>query len=741
MTAKSYPETNMKYLLLFMIFVVHESVVYAQKADGRGFDTIVHSFHTPGFCKIPSYEFILIPRPLATVTILHPKFNIEIKDTVPAPPPLISIHGNVMYDYYNQGYIDTPYSGNQYYQHTIQAGVDLLYKGKYPFSFTVNRTINNSPFIKSWTGANLSLNVESFKRNIRQQLITALEKKINEDSLNILRNLIGEKLGILFSLQRNLNSDAVRQKLVAQKERELFRKPSLQDSITSLKGSVRDELAFIDSLYQKEDSLKSDVAKWQRKYQEMKQVSDELHLHLNEYLNGNYDATAIQPLLEKYHIADTILPKGYQNLLSIKTLAIGKTVINYSELSAKNLLLSGAAIELTRKYYIAFSGGMIDYRFRNYFMPMNENRGQYAVFARFGKKISEKSEAIFTYYQGRKQLYNYNVSAPDSTEPNFNLIGLSLLFNHRFGRNHTIGLEVAKSSVPYYAVDKQGQKPTGSLFQAEHNTAYSFSFASLFPKMHGSLNGTVKYYGVNFQSFSILNNSSNQLAYQVKWDHTLLKNDLAWGIAVQRNSFSNPYVEYNYSASTTFASIYARYHHRKLPSFFISFSPSSQIVKLSEDHFQENIFYSFNASATHQYRVANNQAMSSVLYSRFYNRTADSGFVYFNTRNWIVSNSYQFGKWMEQVNVNYSNNVSYSLWILENVLQWQCRHWLSIEGGCKWNRQTAYNEELWGYRGGIRLKFPKLGELQGLFDRSYLPGMEKKLVKNNMGRITFTKTF
>jgi len=731
----------MKYFLVLILLLACKDAAHAQKTVAAGFDTIIHKMHTRGFCKAPTYGILLIPKNYYTVNTLQPVFITEQKDSIIAKIPLISIHGNVMYDYYNQGYVDTPYTGNRYYQHTIQAGVDILYKGKYPFSFTVNRTINNSPFIKNWTGANLSLNVESLKRNVRQQIVTALEKETNEDSLNILLNLIKGKLGQLSLLQTNTNSDGFRQKLVELKERELFGKPSIQDSVFRLKDSLEGRIAFIDSIHLKIDSLQTDIAKWQRKYNEMKKASDDLHLHLNEYLNGNYDATAIKPLLDKYHIADTILPKGYQNLLCIKTLAIGKTVINYSALTAKNLLLSGAAIELTKKYYIALSGGMIDYRFRNYFMPINENHGQYAVFARFGKKISEKSEAIITYYQGRKQLYNYNVASQDTIEPNFNLMGVSFLVNHHFNRNHTIGLEIAKSSAPYYAVNKNGQRPSGSLFQSQHNTAYGFSFASNFPKIHGSLNGTVKYYGVNFQSFSILNNSSNQLAYQVKWDHSLFKNDLGWGASVQRNSFSNPYVEFNYSTSTTFASVYARYHHKKLPSFFVSFSPSSQIVKLSNDHFQENIFYSFNASVSHQYKVGANHAMSSVLYSRFYNRATDSGFVYFNTKNWIVSNSYQFGKWMEQANINYSTNTSYSLWVLENVLQWQCCKWLSLEAGCKWNKQTVNNEELWGYRGGVRMKLGGLGEIQALFDKSFLPGMEKKLVKNNMGRITYTKTF
>jgi hypothetical protein len=732
----------MKYSVVLILLLACIQVTYAQKAFTVGFDTIIHSFHSPGFCKVPAYEFLLIPKAYYTVKTLQPTFIAIKKDSIPAKPALISVHGNVMYDYFNQAYVDTPYTGKRYYQHTIQAGVDILYKGKYPFTFTVNRTINNSPFIKSWTGANLSLNVESLKRHIRQQVVTELEKKMKEDSLNILLNLIKEKLGQLSMLQRpNLNADGLRQKMVELKERELYGKPALQDSLYKLKDSLANQITAIDSIHLKIDSLQGEIAKYQNKYREMKMASDDLHQHLNEYLNGNYDATAIKPLLDKYHISDTILPKGYQNLLCIKTLAIGKTVINYSELTAKNLLLSGVAVELTKKYYIALSGGMIDYRFRNYFMPMNENHGQYAVFARFGKKISEKSEAIITYYQGRKQLYNYNVSDSTASEPNFNLLGTSLLVNHHFNRNHTIGLEVAKSSAPYYAANKDGQRPASSLFQSQHNTAYGFSFSSLFPRIHGSLNGNVKYYGVNFQSFSILNNGSNQLAYQVKWDHTLLKNDLGWGASVQRNSFSNPYVEYNYSTSTTFASVYARYHHKNLPSFFVSFSPSSQIVKLSDDHFQENVFYSFNASVSHQYKLGGNHAMTSFLYSRFYNRAADSGFVYFNTKNWIVSNACQFGKWLEQANVNYSTNTNYSLWVLENVLQFQCRQWLTLEAGCKWNRQTVYNEELWGYKGGIRIKLSKLGELQGLLDRSYLPGMEKKLVKNNMGRITFTKTF
>jgi hypothetical protein len=68
-------------------------------------------------------------------------------------------------------------------------------------------------------------------------------------------------------------------------------------------------------------------------------------------------------------------------------------------------------------------------------------------------------------------------------------------------------------------------------------------------------------------------------------------------------------------------------------------------------------------------------------------------------------------------------------------------HWLSAGAGIKYNRQTSFNILQWGYSGNLQLKIPYLGDVQFMIDKGFIPGPDKRLVENKMGRLTYFKTF
>jgi hypothetical protein len=47
----------------------------------------------------------------------------------------------------------------------------------------------------------------------------------------------------------------------------------------------------------------------------------------------------------------------------------------------------------------------------------------------------------------------------------------------------------------------------------------------------------------------------------------------------------------------------------------------------------------------------------------------------------------------------------------------------------------------WGYNANVTVKVPRLGDIQLMADKGYLPGLNKQLVQNNMGRLTYFKIF
>ncbi len=80
-------------------------------------------------------------------------------------------------------------------------------------------------------------------------------------------------------------------------------------------------------------------------------------------------------------------------------------------------------------------------------------------------------------------------------------------------------------------------------------------------------------------------------------------------------------------------------HRRKWPVVSVGYFPSSQLTKLGDGRVSENMFYTVSASMSHFYRVKKNQFSSMLVFTQFYNKSSDSGFVYFNTKNLLFISS------------------------------------------------------------------------------------------------------
>jgi hypothetical protein len=132
---------------------------------------------------------------------------------------------------------------------------------------------------------------------------------------------------------------------------------------------------------------------------------------------------------------------------------------------------------------------------------------------------------------------------------------------------------------------------------------------------------------------------------------------------------------------------------------------------------------------------------STLVYSRFYNGSSDSGFVYFNTKNVLLSQNLSFRKWSYQVNASLSANTDYTLYTLENNCQYRVKQWLSVGAGIKYNGQPHPYTVLFGYSANATITINKLGEFQLVVDKGFIPGSNRQLVSNNTGRLSYFKTF
>jgi hypothetical protein len=320
-------------------------------------------------------------------------------------------------------------------------------------------------------------------------------------------------------------------------------------------------------------------------------------------------------------------------------------------------------------------------------------------------------------------------------------MGFTLEGNYHLTKNILFTGEVAKSSSPSYAGDSV--KTTNSLFRLnDHsNEAWSMKVNAFFPASQTRLTGTYKHLAENYQSFSIFTDGSAQSAWGVNLDQMLFKKQLDVRLGANTNDFSNPYIGQEYSSTTVFKSIQVTLRRNHWPILSLGYFPSSQITKLGGGQYIQNQFYTLVGNATQSYSFHHLLMNTTVVYTQFYNRSADSGFTYFNTRNLLLSQSVFLSKFTLQLNATGATNEDYQLYTLEGKVQHTVSKWLTVGAGIKYNRQTVYDIDQLGYSAEATLRLNRLGQIQFSADKGFIPGMNKVLVPDNTGRLTYFKTF
>ena len=150
---------------------------------------------------------------------------------------------------------------------------------------------------------------------------------------------------------------------------------------------------------------------------------------------------------------------------------------------------------------------------------------------------------------------------------------------------------------------------------------------------------------------------------------------------MRQNDFSNPYIAQQYNSKTVFKSIQATLRIRKLPIVSIDIFLSSQILKKSmKPCIPEQLFYTLDRNTKPHYRTRSAMMNSSIIYTRFYNHAADSGFVYFNTKNISCSVRVSRIKLLRTGSISVASNTYYNLYSVAGTTDYHARSWLSIGG-------------------------------------------------------------
>jgi hypothetical protein len=670
----------------------------------------------------------------------------------PAPPapkhiPFLQVHGNVLYNLNYYSRIDTPYNETDIYQHTIQTWLDVLVKGQYPFRIFLTNHFSNSPLFRNYSDFNFGYSNSSFNQQIR-----------NELRQEYLRSLPSQKY--IDSLQRALNSDwqkikgleqaeknpGLVQKMVESREMSM-KKPASTDS--SSPGGIKGDADELDSIYAQKrkdaDSIRKEIDRIQQLLQTTRLQSQTEVSHTLADIQKMDNPAQVEKKLPGMGMSDSSLPKGYKTLMAIKSFNVGRTMVNYSELSAKNISVNGVQAEYNPDYYYAFAAGTVDYRFRDLVIQQPGQPRQYLDIFRFGKGQKNGNGVILTYFMGRRQLYN-SATADTSTAqvPSSFLMGLTLEGNYHLTKNILFTGEIAKSSSPGYAGDTTKDNSAGSsLFRmGDHsNEAWSTKLSAFFPETQTRVRASYKHLAANYQSFSVFTDGSEQSAWSANVDQLLFKKQLDLTLGANTNDFSNPFIGTEYKSTTVFKSIQATFRRKDWPVISLGYFPSSQITKLGNGQYLENLFYTLVGNSTWSYRLHTLMMNTTLVYTQFYNRAADSGFTYFNTRNLLLSQSLFLTRFTFQVNASAASNEDYQLYTLEGKVQRTIGKNITVGAGVKYNRQTVYDIDELGYSAEAGLRLNKFGQIQFTAEKGYVPGMSKVLMPDNTGRLTYLKTF
>ena len=683
--------------------------------------------------------------------------DIPVAKTPPAAPrpmakppqvPFLQVHGNVLYNLNYYSRIDTPYDERNIYQHTIQTWLDILVKGQYPFRIFLTNHFSNSSLFRNFSDFNFSYNNSGFNQQIKDQLRREfLQSLPSQKALDSLQRLLNNDWQKLHGLDQWGKNPALVQRMVEAREL-LLRKslPKKDSSSATAKPAI--DIDPLDSLYankrREADSLRAEITRIQQLLQLTRQRSQTAVSQTLQDIQRLDNPSELQKKLPSMGISDSSLPKGYRTLMAVKSFNIGRTVVNYSELSAKNISINGVQAEYNPSNYYAFASGSVDYRFRDFIVQEPGQTHQYLNVFRVGKGLKDGNSIILTYFTGRRQLYNAATSDSLNTQvPSSSLMGLTLEGNYHITEHILLTGEIAKSSSPAYSGDSTKRSPGAQLFQMnDHsNEAWSAKINAFFPATQTRIRGSYKHLAVNYQSFSIFTDGSSQSAWSANLDQLLFKKQLDIMLGANTNDFSNPFISQEYKSTTVFKSIQATLRRKNWPVISLGYFPSSQITKLGNSQYIENLFYTLVGNMTQSYTYHHLMMNTTLVYTQFYNRASDSGFTYFNTRNLLLSQSLFLNKFTLQLNATGASNQDYQLYTLEGKVQHTISKSLTLGAGIKYNKQTVYDIDQLGYSAEATLRINHLGQLQLSADKGFIPGMNKQLVPDNTGRLTYFKTF
>jgi hypothetical protein len=784
------------YQILFtltLLILISSNAVAQNRNSTNPFATdTAHIIHTDSGFYVLSFSRLVCKNYYALKQEFHPHQKAtaslaNIAPTIITPvhkPKLLTIHGNISYDFFYRSRIDTPINQQNFQQHTERVYLDIMLKEKYPLRVNFTARQSNSPYFRDFVDVNFSFDKYTYNRNLKQQLLEKLKAQTPQykfPDLTAAEAALKKQQLALDKTKAWLEDPATLQKIVEEREKKYYQKlKASEDSINSLSQQTNSltigspitasipQPKIVDSLtrlrenqlataknkpdsiaapfaefYEKQkakiDTLTTTVAKYKAKVDSIKNEVQKDVAGIRQKIYKATNEKELRKLAEDNGIAIDKKTKLEQQLSAIKTLSIGRSVLNYTELTAQNITVTGVNIEYNPSYYAAFAAGKIDYRFRDFYNRKAKQNNQYVALGRFGVGDKDRKAIIFTYFTGKKSNNNYGYT--DSANSTVNLMGYSVEAIYKKDENTFLSAEFAKSTKPIIG-SSSVNKQTGSLwkFSDQSNMGINIKAQTIIPKTHTKLSGFYRKTGENFQSFSLFSYNTNQTAWLARADQSFYKDRITLTGMLRRNDFTNPFTDKTYKTSTVFKSVLLNVRLRKFPTISVGYYPGTQLYVVDNQTIRESAYYILNGSASYSYIVKGFQMNSMAVYNKYTSEATDSGFIAYQGINVYASQAIRFSKVQVQGGYAYTKQSLLEYSTIEAMGDYAIKSWLHISAGVKYN--TIKNgASYWGENLQIRAEHKKWGGLQLQYEKSYLPTITQHLAPVEIGRVGYYRRF
>lgn len=718
--------------------------------------------------------------------------------------PMIKVHGNVLYNFSYRSYLDTPFAQTGLMQHQVLSTLNVTLKNKYPLQVQVGMRNSNSPYFKNSLDVNVTYNHRQLMDNIKEDLRKKIISMAGDGSVSEVGNKYRQHVQQARELQAWINSPARSQEIIEEKERSITslkdetKVPSLinenlkageftelgnagaqlkqsleeknavgnlwstlqQKMIDSLKGKVSDYFQNRQANASIKEEENSIVKKVNEKIEELKKLEDRIKTEeskirelkksaldslnsLKREINSLNSTASLYDFMNKKGISKDSLTKAQKLLLSVTQVGIGRIFLDYSELTVKNMSLTGVNLEANPgKFYFAAAAGKVNYRFRDFILKSNHRLPpQSLLILRGGMGNKERNNLIFSFYNGQKNELIYSPGGPGRTSNK--VLGISAEARWALDANNYVIAEIAKSSY-----NPTGTRPPNSNLlnktfdlKTHTNEAYSLRLFSQYPATHTRFTAYYRKMGENFQSFNLYPSHVNEEAWMVKLNQSFLKRKLTLEAAIRKNNFESPLATpSSYSAKTIFKSVQATLRVRKYPFVSIGYYPTSQLSFANNNMLVENQYNTLNTVVSHSYQLKKIPMNTTAVFTQFFNNSTDTGFIYFNAKNFSLNHSVFISAFTSQSGLSLTEQKNIHLVTMEQTIGYRLKNNFSLSAGLKWNRLNRI-QNLWGGTAGMSVFIKKAGTFQFNYDKTFLPGYNRALMPVDMGRMSFYKVF